>query len=188
MITIDDLVPFDVYTNIRDTYRQRAMTYRADRRIAIGDHITMVFENKITIKYQIQEIIYVEKIKQDYLIQNEIDNYQPLVSSNHNLMATMMIEYSKEERADALAKLINIEDFIYLHINDQKIKAIANEDLERSNSKKTSAVHFLRFDIPKELIKKHHIIQAKIEIDHPEYKYITNLDNQFFYRLVADLH
>jgi hypothetical protein len=103
-------------------------------------------------------------------------------------MATMMIEYSKGERADALAKLINIEDFVYLHINDQKIKAIANEDLERSNSKKTSAVHFLRFDIPKELIKKHHIIQAKIEIDHPEYKYITNLDNQFFYRLVADLH
>jgi hypothetical protein len=138
----------------------------------LGGHVTLIFEDELTIRYQIQEMLRIEKTFEEEGIQDELDAYNPLVPDGTNLKATMMIEYDDPEvRKRELARLIGIEDKVYVQVDDfDKVYAIADEDLERENEEKTSSVHFLRFEFTAPMIaalKKGAALA--VGIDHPNY-------------------
>ncbi|HBC58447.1 MAG TPA: DUF3501 domain-containing protein [Gammaproteobacteria bacterium] len=144
-----DLFSLERYAETRSEFRQKVLVHKKSRQVAIGAHITLYFEDRLTIQYQIQEMLRTERIFEADAIQEELDAYNPLIPNGENLMATMMLEYSDvAERQAALEKLIGVEDKIWLQLGQNaKIFAIADEDLERENEQKTSAVHFLRFPL-----------------------------------------
>jgi hypothetical protein len=137
------------YSDIRQDFRAEVMAHKTPRRIAIGPHATLYFEDFLTMKYQVQEMLRTERIFETAGIEDEIDAYNPLIPDGSNLKATFMIEYSDEaERRLALAKLGGIEHTVWVRVEgSEKIFAAANEDLERSTQDKASAVHFLRFEL-----------------------------------------
>jgi hypothetical protein len=140
--------------------------------VRLGEHVTLIFEDELTIRYQVQEMLRIEKIFEEAGIQDELDAYNPLIPDGSNLKATMMIEYEDPVvRKGELAKLKGVEDRVYVQVDGQaKIYAIADEDLERENEEKTSSVHFLRFEFPPDAIaavKRGGAIA--IGIDHPNY-------------------
>lgn len=142
------------YAEIRDQFRADVMAHKKPRRIAIGPHATLYFEDFMTMKYQVQEMLRTERIFEAAGIDEEIEAYNPLIPDGTNLKATFMIEYADaEERRQALARLGGIEETVWLQAEGgQKIYAIANEDLDRSEGDKASAVHFLRFELGPETI------------------------------------
>ena len=148
-LTRDDLMSLEDYHEQRPDMRREVMAHKARRKVLIGDHAALYFEDRLTIQYQIQEMLRVEKIYQREGIEEELAAYNPLIPDGDNLKATFMIEYDDvEERRQALEKLIGIEDRVWLRAGDgAKVYAIADEDLERENDVKTSAVHFLRFQL-----------------------------------------
>ena len=155
LIRQDELYPLEKYAQIRKDFRAEVMQHKKDRQLAIGPHVTLYFEDRMTIQYQIQEMLRVERIFEADGIREELDAYNPLIPDGRNLKATMMIEYENpQERAQRLAELVGIEDTVWLQAGDlDKVKAIADEDLERATEDKTSAVHFLRFEFTDEMVK-----------------------------------
>ena len=149
-----DLYTLEKYAQTRRDFREQVMQHKQDRRIEIGRHITLYFEDKITIQYQIQEMLRVEKIFEPEGIQEELDAYNPLIPDGTNLKATMMIEYEDpEERAVRLAEMVGIENRLWLKVDGlDRVAPVADEDLERATESKTSAVHFLRFEFSAEMI------------------------------------
>lgn len=147
-ITPDSLMTLEAYAKWRKTEKAALIAHRRLRTVALGDHVTLQFESERSIRYQIQEMLRIEKIFEEEGIQDEIDAYTPLMPDGSNWKATMMIEYPDvEERKVALSRLIGIEDKVYVEVEGQpRIFAIADEDLDRENDEKTSAVHFLRFE------------------------------------------
>ncbi len=139
----------EAYAKLRQTMREQVIEHKKDRLVRIGNHLTLLFEDEITIRYQIQEMLHIEKIFDEEGIQGELDAYLPLVPDGSNLKATMQIEYENEiERRAALQRLIGIENHVFLEVEGEpRVYAIADEDLERANEEKTSAVHFLRFEL-----------------------------------------
>jgi len=137
------------YAERRDDFRHEVMAYKKNRRIALGEHATLLFEDEKTIKYQIQEMLRAEKIFDSAGINEELDAYNPLIPDGENWKATMLIEYPDEvERATALGRMPGVEHKVWAKIGDNEpVYAIANEDLERSTDEKTAAVHFLRFEL-----------------------------------------
>ncbi|MFV2091102.1 MAG: DUF3501 family protein [Pseudomonadales bacterium] len=137
------------YSDIRQNFRAEVMAHKVPRRIAIGSHATLYFEDFRTMKYQVQEMLRTERIFESAAIEDEIDAYNPLIPDGGNLKATFMIEYSDEaERRAALAELGGIEHTVWIDVDGSvKVFAVANEDLERSTEEKASAVHFLRFEL-----------------------------------------
>ena len=137
------------YAEERDAFRAAVMAHKRPRRVALGPHATLYFEDFLTMKYQVQEMLRVERIFEAAEIDEEIAAYNPLIPDGSNLKATFMIEYPDvEERRHALAELVGIEHVVWLEVGDgPRIEAIANEDLERSTEEKTAAVHFLRFEL-----------------------------------------
>ena len=148
MITTEDLYKLEDYSEIRDDYRRTAIEHRRQRQLPVGPNCTLAFEDRETIKYQIQEMLYIEKTFSKQGIQDEIEAYRNLIPTGNNLMATMCLEYGDPEvRKVKLEQLRNIENTVYLRIQgNQRIYAHADEDMERTNEVKTSAVHFLRFE------------------------------------------
>ncbi|MGR8919614.1 MAG: DUF3501 family protein [Gammaproteobacteria bacterium] len=148
-LTRGDLLPLETYHEKRPQMRREVIEHKALRKVFIGEHAALYFEDRLTIQYQIQEMLRVEKIFQGEAIQEELDAYNPLIPDGDNLKATFMIEYGDvEERRAALPKLIGIEDRVWLQAGDgERVYAIADEDLDRENDVKTSAVHFLRFQL-----------------------------------------
>jgi len=144
-----DLYSLEEYADARPEFRIRVLAHKKNRMIKLGDHATLYFEDRLTVQYQIQEMLRIEKIFEGAGIQEELDAYNPLIPDGANFKATLMIEYSDvEQRRDALEKLIGIEDRVWVQADGlQRIHAIADEDLERSTGDKTSAVHFLRFEL-----------------------------------------
>ncbi|GLU33261.1 hypothetical protein Busp01_31030 [Trinickia caryophylli] len=138
----------EAYAKARKSMRERVIAHKKDRIVRIGNHLTLLFEDELTIGYQIHEMLHIEKIFDEAGIQGELAAYLPLVPSGSNLKATMQIEYEGEvERRAALRRLIGIEDHVFVQVDGESpIYAIADEDLERDNDEKTSAVHFLRFE------------------------------------------
>jgi hypothetical protein len=162
------------YAANRPAFRAQVIEHKKVRRVALGPHATLVFEDFTTMKYQVQEMLRVERIFEAEAIADEIASYNPLIPDGNNWKATFMIEYDDvAERRDALARLIGVEHRVWVRIGDgAPLFAIANEDLPRSNDEKTAAVHFLRFDLAPALIAA---VKAgapiAIGIDHPALSY-----------------
>lgn len=173
-LTRADLYSLEEYSNIREAFRVKVLAHKKNRKVAIGDHATLYFEDRLTMHYQIQEMLRVERIFESTGIQEELDAYNPLVPDGRNFKATFMIEYGDvEERKKALAKLIAIEEKVWIAVEGfDRSYAIADEDLERTTEDKTSSVHFLRFELSEEMAAA---IKAGADfgfgIDHPEYSH-----------------
>jgi hypothetical protein len=151
--------------------------------------VTLLFEDELTIRYQIQEMLRIEKTFEDAGIQDELDAYNPLVPDGRNLKATMLIEYEDvDERRDALARLRGIEDAVYVRVEGfPGVRAIADEDLERENDDKTSAVHFVRFELTPAMIAAFKDGRdVEIGVDHPEYRAQVTLSPASRAALAAD--
>ena len=149
-ITIKDIIPLEEYAKTRGDFRKKVMAHKSKRRLCLGENVVLYFEDYTTMYYQVHEVLRVEKVSDKQAIQEELDAYNPLIPEGSDWRATMMIEYEDPtQRYEALARFVGIENKIWMRVGDQeKIYAIANEDLDRSTEDKTSAVHFLRFPLP----------------------------------------
>ena len=188
-LTVVDLYTLEAYARERAAFRERVIAHKAPRRVAIGAHVTLIFEDRLTIQYQIQEMLRVERVFEAAGIKDELDAYNPLIPDGSNLKATMLIEYPDvEERARKLGELRGIEHRIALEIDGcAPVGVFADDDMERSNDSKTSAVHFVRFELTPE-----HVAAFKrgaaiaIAIDHPAYTERAMLDAATRAALAAD--
>lgn len=151
----EDLLSLEDYTEQRQDFRARVIEHKKNRQVALNPHMTLYFEDKFTMQYQVQEMLRIEKIFDRQGIEEELAVYNPLIPDGSNWKATFMIEYSDiEERKKELAKLIGVEDKVWVRVGDhEKSYAIADEDLERDNAEKTSAVHFMRFELSDAMTK-----------------------------------
>lgn len=148
-ISPDTLMPLEVYAKARPDFRAKVIAHKKDRTLQLGENLTLIFEDELTIRYQVQEMLRVERIFEEEGIRDELGAYNPLVPDGSNWKATMLIEYPDEnERRVRLAQLIGIEDKVWVQVaGGDRVFAIADEDLERENEEKTSSVHFLRFEL-----------------------------------------
>jgi hypothetical protein len=149
-----DLMSLEQYAEQRDEFRLRVIAHKKHRRVGIGPHLFLYFEDRLTIQYQVQEMLRIERIFEADGIQEELDAYNPLIPDGSNLKATAMLEYQAvDERKRQLALLRGIEDLVWVRVDEfAPVYAISNEDLERSNEEKTSAVHFMRFELEADMI------------------------------------
>ena len=173
-ITRESLLTLEAYAKERKDFRVRVIAHKKQRTIHLGPHVTLLFEDELTIRYQIQEILRVEKTFEEEAIQDELDAYNPLVPDGNNWKATLLIEYEDvEERKQALSALRGIEDRVWVQVGMlPRVYAIADEDLERENEQKTSAVHFVRFELSRALIEDLNRGAAlAIGVDHPAYAF-----------------
>ena len=183
------LYSLEDYATIRDTFRAEIMQQKKLRHVQLGPNLRLLFENRKTMMYQIQEMLRIEKIFEAAGIQEELDAYNPLIPDGQNLKATMMVEFSDvEERKAALARLIGVERKTWLQVEGfDKVYPIANEDLDRETDEKTSSVHFTRFEFSPEMItalKEGAALRAGVE--HSEYQYELDVDNAISDSLVKD--
>jgi hypothetical protein len=172
-IARESLLTLEAYARERGAFRARVLAHKRMRSVHLGEHVTLLFEDELTIRYQIQEMLRIEKMFEDRGIQDELDAYNPLIPDGSNLKATMLIEYEDaDDRRDALSRLNGIEDRVWLRVDDLPVvRAIADEDLERANAVKTSAVHFLRFELTPPMIAGFKTgANVAIGVDHPEYR------------------
>jgi glycerol-3-phosphate dehydrogenase subunit C len=172
-LTRDKLMTLEAYAKARDKIRAEVMAHKRNRNVSLGDHVTLIFEDEQTIRYQVQEMLRAENIFEEAGIQDELDAYNPLIPDGRNWKATMMIEYEDiEERRRMLARLVSIEDRVWVLVAGfDRVFAIADEDLERSNEQKTSAVHFLRFELTSGMtgaLKQG--AGLSMGVDHPSYQ------------------
>ena len=183
-----DLMGLEVYARARPEFRARVLAHKLPRRIAIGAHATACFEDRLTVQYQIQEMLRIERIFEADGIQAELDAYNPLIPDGGNLKATLLIEYPDAvERAAALVRLRGLESRCWIELGGRRVAAIADEDLERENDQKTSAVHFLRFELGAGLRAAFMAGPVVIGIDHPAYNHATALAPASLAALAADL-
>jgi hypothetical protein len=171
-LTPADLLPLETYAKARSEVRAKVMAHKKSRTVHLGDHVTLIFEDSLTISYQVQEMLRVERIFEQDGIQEELDAYNPLIPDGSNWKATMMIEYPDvDERQTMLARLKGIENRTWVRVAGfDKVHAIADEDLERENEEKTSSVHFLRFELTPAMIAA--VKQGAaigVGVEHPEY-------------------
>ncbi|MEC9374847.1 MAG: DUF3501 family protein [Pseudomonadota bacterium] len=172
-LSISDLFSLEDYALSRKDFRDKVLKHKKQRQIILGAHVLLQFEDRLTMQYQIQEMLRIEKIFEPNGIQSELDAYNPLIPDGQNWKATMLIEYEdSNERQEALRQLIDIESLVWIEVDGLKRNfAIADEDMDRSNSEKTAAVHFLRFEISdSELVSLEAGGSLRLGIDHPEYK------------------
>ena len=168
----ESLMSLEAYAKARKDFRAKVIAHKKDRTAHLGEHVTLIFEDELTVRYQVQEMLRVERIFEEQGIQDELDAYNPLIPDGRNLKATMMIEYEDEaERRAALAKLMGVEDKTWVRVEGcHKVYAIADEDLERETDEKTSSVHFLRFELTPEMAESLKRGAAlSIGVDHPSY-------------------
>ncbi len=172
-ITRESLLTLEAYAKSRDAFRARVLEHKRARIVHLGDHLTLVFEDELTLRYQIQEMLRVEKTFDENGIQDELDAYNPLVPDGSNFKATMLLEYEDvEERRRALASLRGVESRVWVQVEGcAKVWAIADEDLPRENDEKTSAVHFLRFELAPDMVAAlKYGVALGIGVDHPHCK------------------
>lgn len=153
-LTRDDLMSLEDYSQARNDFRSNVISHKKDRQVKLGDNATLYFEDRLTMQYQIQEMLRIEKIFEADAIKEELDAYNPLIPDGDNFKATFMIEYAEVEgRKEALAMLVGIEDKVWVSAEGcEKVYAIADEDMDRETEEKTSAVHFMRFQLTPEVI------------------------------------
>jgi hypothetical protein len=190
-ITREKLCSLEKYDAIRREHRDRVMAHKQNRRLPIGPNATLYFEDTLTMQYQVQEMLRIERIFEAEAIQEELDTYNPLIPDGKNWKATFMIEYGdEEERHRQLAKMQGIENAVWFRVGDsERITPIADEDLERTDEDKTSSVHFLRFELTPDMIaalRKGAPLSAGI--DHPAYTHTVDpVPENIRQALLADL-
>ena len=171
-LTREDLYSLEDYAEARRAFRARVLEHKKDRQVALGPNATLYFEDRLTIQYQVQEILRVERIFGRDGIEDELGAYNGLIPDGHNFKATFMLEYvDVEERRQALSQLIDIEDMVWVRVEGfDRVFAVADEDLERETAEKTSAVHFLRFELSQAMVgalKSGAVLS--VGVDHPNY-------------------
>jgi hypothetical protein len=172
-IARESLLSLEAYARQRNEFRAKVMAHKRDRTVHLGAHVTLIFEDEQTIRYQIQEMLRIERTFEEQGIRDELDAYTPLLPDGRNFKATMMIEYADaEERKHALSKLKGIEDHVWIQVEGcARVYAIADEDLERENEEKTSAVHFLRFELDDEMARAlKYGVALSLGVDHQNYQ------------------
>jgi hypothetical protein len=172
-IARDSLLSLEAYARQRKEFRAKVMAHKRDRTVHLGAHVTLIFEDELTIRYQIQEMLRIERTFEEQGIQDELDVYNPLIPDGRNFKATMMIEYADaEERKHALSRLKGIEVRVWVQVEGcARVYAIADEDMERENEEKTSAVHFLRFELEDEMARAlKYGVGLALGVDHPNYR------------------
>jgi hypothetical protein len=182
----------EAYAKARNDFRSRVMAHKKHRTVALGDNITLIFEDELTVRYQIQEMLRVEKTFEEAGINDELEAYNPLVPDGSNWKATMMIEYPDPAiRAEKLKQLKGVEQKVYVQVQGcDKVYAIADEDLERENEEKTSSVHFMRFELTSEMVQSaKHGASISIGVDHVAYMAKTGeLSRETRDSLTSDLY
>jgi len=168
----DSLITLEAYAKARKEYRAKVIAHKKNRTVALGNHMTLIFEDELTIRYQVQEMLRIERIFEEAGIRDELDAYNPLIPDGSNWKATMLIEYPDvDERRTMLALLKGIEDKVWVQVAGcDRVYAVADEDLERENEEKTSSVHFLRFELTPAM--KRSLAGGAglgIGVDHPAY-------------------
>jgi hypothetical protein len=190
-IARESLLTLEAYARSRDAFRAQVLSHKRHRTVAIGPNVTLVFEDELTMRYQVQEMLRVERIFEEQAIQDEINAYSPMVPDGGNWKATMLIEYPEiEERRRMLARLIDIEDRVWMRVGTlERVYAIADEDLDRETAQKTSSVHFLRFELDPEMrVRLRAGDTLAIGIDHPAYNYcVERLPEATVAALLRDL-
>jgi hypothetical protein len=190
-ITADSLMPLETYAKARDEFRKRVMAHKKHRTVRLGGHLTLLFEDELTIRYQVQEMLRAERIFEEEGIRGELDAYNPLIPDGTNWKATMMIEYPDvQERRKKLVELANIEHRVWVRVAGfDAVYAIADEDLERGDAGKTSAVHFLRFELSPDMIREvRRGASLSFGVAHPAYRAETVVAEEIRRSLAADLH
>ena len=173
LLSKKDLFSLEKYSEIRNEFREKVMKHKENRRLAFNDHAVLYFEDALTMQYQVQEMLRIERIFEAEGIQQELDVYNTLIPEGTNWKATFMIEYTDvQDRKVALAKLIGVEKSIWIKVEEsEKVYAIANEDMDRETEDKTSAVHFMRFELTKDMITNIKVgLPIVFGIDHNLYK------------------
>jgi Protein of unknown function (DUF3501) len=189
-ITPESLLTLEAYAKIRKSSKMEAIAHRRLRSVRLGEHMTLQFEDETSIRRQIQEMLHIEKIFDEDGIQGEIDAYAPLVPDGSNWKATMLIEYpDPHERKRELGRLIGVEDRLFVEVEGHKrIYAIADEDLDRENDEKTSAVHFVRFEFgPAQREAVRAGAAVKIGCDHTNYPTHVTVPPETLASLAGDL-
>jgi len=171
-ISKESLMTLEAYARSRKDFRAKVIAHKKNRTVHLGEHVTLIFEDELTIRYQVQEMLRVERIFEEEGIQGELDAYNPLIPDGRNFKATMMIEYEDEkERRAALALLKGVEERTWVRVEGcAPVYAIADEDLDRETEEKTSSVHFLRFELTDEMAEAlKYGMTLSIGVDHPHY-------------------
>lgn len=187
----EDLMSLEQYAERRAEFRQQVLAHKKHRQVMLGPNATLYFEDRLTLLYQIQEMLRIEKVFEVEGINEELEAYNPMIPSGRNFKATFMIEYTDaEERAVQLEKMVGIEDLVWMQVDGfDKVWAIADEDLDRSTDTKTSAVHFMRFEMSDEMagaLEKG--IGWAIGVQHPVYDYVLEVEGATRDCLLKDLY
>jgi Protein of unknown function (DUF3501) len=190
MLTHNDLFSLEQYARNRQEFRAKVMAHKDERRVALGENANLYFEDALTMQYQVQEMLRLERIFEPEKIQEELDSYNPLIPNGSNWKATFMLEYPEEaERKVALGKLMGIDEAVWMQVGEfAKVRPIANEDLERDTAEKTAAVHFMRFELTPEMVaavKTGAAIHAGI--DHANYQVTIEVPQAARASLALDL-
>jgi len=190
-ITRDSLMTLEAYSKARPEFRKQVIAHKKLRTVSLGQHMTLLFEDELTIRYQVQEMLRIEKIFEEDGIQHELASYDPLIPDGRNFKATMLIEYENpDERKVALAKLKGVEQRVWIQVEGSpKVWPIADEDLERENDEKTSSVHFMRWELTEDMAAAlKYGVSLSIGVDHPTYSAtISPLAREKREALIADL-
>ena len=190
-LTRDDLFSLEQYAENRSAFRDKVLEHKKNRRLDLGTNAALYFEDRLTMQYQVQEMLRIERIFEADGINEELEAYNPLIPDGSNWKATFMVEFPEaEERRAMLTQLVGIEDRVYVHVADfDRVFAIADEDLERADEEKTSAVHFLRFELPAEQVAALKGGAALIAgIDHDNYQVeVSPVPDNIRKALIADL-
>lgn len=189
-LTRADLMSLEQYSVERKAFREKVIAHKAARKVYIGPNATLYFEDRLTMQYQIQEMLRIEKIFEAAGIEEELEAYNPLIPDGSNWKATFMVEFPDEnERKQWLAQLIGIERKTWVQVEGfDKVYPIANEDLERETEEKTSSVHFLRFELtPDMVVAARDRVAIRMGIEHPNYTYAVDVSGATRESLAADL-
>ena len=191
LLSKKDLFSLEKYSEIRNEFRAKVMKHKKNRRLAFNNHAVLYFEDALTMQYQVQEMLRIERIFEADGIQQELDVYNTLIPDGTNWKATFMIEYTDvQERKSALAKLIGVEKSIWIKVEEsEKVYAITNEDMDRETEDKTSAVHFMRFELTKDMITNIKVgLPIIFGIDHNLYKTKIIVPPKIQRALIVDLN
>jgi hypothetical protein len=189
-INRESLMPLETYARERASFRAKVLEHKKKRTVHLGEHVALHFEDELTIRYQVQEMLRIERIFEDEGIQGELDVYNPLIPDGSNWKATMLIEYPDEsERRRMLGVLKGIERRVWVQVDEcERVFAIADEDLERETEEKTSSVHFLRFELSAAMRERlRRGAKVTVGVDHPQYRAASELQPEVRAALAADV-
>jgi hypothetical protein len=191
-LNAQDLYGLEEYAKVRKDFRGRVMAHKKSRQVPIGPNATLYFEDRLTMQYQVQEMLRIERIFEPEGIEEELAAYNPLIPDGSNWKATFMVEFPDiDQRRDALGQMKGVEHRVWVQVEGHdRVWSIADEDLERSDADKTSSVHFLRFELTPGMVKEiKNGAALSVGIDHPAYRYaVTGISHQVRESLAADLH